>query len=125
MNKVKKILISLGFISCILFSFAMNNMESNATFMDKAGQLVSQGGASDSVVTSVTSQLVTIGQILTYVGVGVLVAVTAYLGVQYIISSPDKQAVLKEKLIGVVVAGVVIFGSYKIWNSVVDMFKDL
>ena len=62
---------------------------------------------------------------LTYIGAGLLVAATAYLGVQYIISPPDKQGVLKEKLIALVVAGVVIFGAYSIWKQVVDIFKDL
>lgn len=85
-----------------------------------------QNGQSAAIsVTSVTSELVPIGQLLSYIGVGVMVAVTGYLGVQYLTSSPDKQGALKEKLVGVVVSGVVIFGAYKIWAWVVGIFEGL
>ena len=53
---------------------------------------------------------------MSYLGAGIMVAVTSYLGVQYLMSPPDKQAALKEKLIGVVVAGIIIFGAYQIWS---------
>lgn len=62
-----------------------------------------------------------IGQILTLVGAGTLVAVTSYMGIKYLVSPPDKQAALKQQLIGLVVAGIVIFGAYGIWKAVVNV----
>ena len=125
MKKVKKFLFSICFIALFMLFINSNTMISNASFMSNAKNLVSQGGAGGNIATSVAKELLPIGQMLTYIGAGLLVAATAYLGVQYIISPPDKQGVLKEKLIALVVAGVVIFGAYSIWKQVVDIFKDL
>ena len=36
-------------------------------------------------------------------------------------SPPDKQAALKQQLIGVVVAGIVIFGAYGIWSAILSV----
>ena len=52
------------------------------------------------------------------IGAGVLVAVITLMGIRYLTATPDKQAALKEQLIGVVVAGIVIFGAYGIWKIV-------
>ena len=127
MGKLKKFLFSICFIVLIMLIFYSNLMESNvkATFIDKAQNLTNQRGADGFDPQKIANALKPVGQILTYLGAGVLVVATAYLGVQYIISPPDKQAALKEKLIGLVVAGVVIFGAHNIWASVVNMFKDL
>lgn len=62
-----------------------------------------------------------LGQILTMVGAGVMVAVTLYMGIKYLTSGPDAQAKLKTQLIGLVVSGVVIFGAYSIWKMVVTL----
>ena len=55
------------------------------------------------------------------VGAGVLVAVTTYMGIKYLTAGPEAQAKLKVQLIGVVVSGVVIFGAYGIWKTVVNI----
>ena len=65
-----------------------------------------------------------LGQVLTMIGTGVMVAVIAYMGIKYMTSGPEAQAKLKTQLIGVVVAGVVIFGAYHIWRLVLLIVKD-
>lgn len=62
-----------------------------------------------------------LGQILTTIGAGVMVAVITYMGIKYLTSGPEAQAKLKTQLIGVVVSGVVIFGAYTIWSIVVKI----
>ena len=62
-----------------------------------------------------------IGSILTTIGAGVMVAVVTYMGIKYLTAGPDAQAKLKIQLIGVVVSGCVIFGSYFIWKTVVQV----
>lgn len=69
----------------------------------------------------IAKNFVGIGQILTMVGAGVLVAVTTYMGIKYLTSGPEAQAKLKIQLIGIVVSGMVIFGAYTIWGIVVDI----
>lgn len=70
------------------------------------------------VQKAVTENFMGLGQILTMVGAGVMVAVISYMGIKYLVSPPDKQAALKQQLIGVVVAGIVIFGAYGIWSAI-------
>lgn len=70
------------------------------------------------VQAAVTKNFMGLGQILTMVGAGVMVAVISYMGIKYLVSPPDKQAALKQQLIGVVVAGIVIFGAYGIWSAI-------
>ena len=65
-----------------------------------------------------------ITQILITLGAGVLVAVTTYMGIRYLISSPEEQAKLKTQLIGLVVSGVVIFGAYYIWKIVLQLASE-
>ncbi len=77
---------------------------------------------SGSIDTSgVTDKFVALGQVLTMIGTGVMVAVTTYMGIKYLTAGPEAQAKLKTQLIGVVVAGIVIFGAYSIWSLVVNI----
>ena len=61
------------------------------------------------------------GSILTTIGAGVMVAVTLYMGIRFITATPEAQAKLKQQLIGLVVAGFVIFGAYFIWQIVINI----
>ena len=94
-----------------------SDIETSATEFINIGK----GKAGEVNTNAITTEFSKIGQMLTYVGAGIMVAVTSYLGVQYLISPPDKQGALKEKLIGVVMSGIVIFGAYKIWSIVIDI----
>lgn len=76
-----------------------------------------RNGGSD-IATEIASPFVELGQILTLIGAGVMVAVTAYMGIKYITASPEGQAKLKQQLIGLFVSGIVIFGAYGIWTIV-------
>lgn len=78
-----------------------------------SGQKISTG--------KITEDFVSLGQILTMIGMGVMVAVTTYMGIKYLTSGPEAQAKLKTQLIGVVVSGLVIFGAYFIWKTVITV----
>lgn len=84
-----------------------------------------KGKVDAGVIESVTKEFVPLGQILTMIGAGVMVAVTTYMGIKYLTSGPDAQAKLKQQLIGLVVAGVVIFGAYGIWATVLRIADSL
>ncbi len=114
-------------INIFLGLIYLNRFEAKADFitdMENQGSgFVSAGKGeveekSKKVVEAVTKEFSNLGQLLTMIGSGVMVAVVSYMGIKYIISPPDKQAALKQQLIGVVVAGVVIFGAYGIWSAV-------
>ncbi len=123
LNSLFKIIYVMLTVYAILgtytFTFAslLSEMNADVNSFKNAGNL--------SIDTSkVTEKFTGLGQALTMVGTGVMVAVIAYMGIKYMTAGPDAQAKLKTQLIGVVVSGVVIFGAYHIWKLVLNVVKD-
>ena len=129
MRIYKKILLMFMVINIALCFSYLNKFEANADFItdmeSQASGFISSGeknaGDLDKVTNAVTKNFKGLGKLLTMVGAGVMVAVVSYMGIKYIMSPPDKQAALKQQLIGVVVAGIVIFGAYGIWKAVLGV----
>lgn len=95
----------------------LTNMTGQASNFVNAGAEAAEG----INYTKISDEFKGLGQILTMVGAGVLVAVTTYMGIKYLTAGPEAQAKLKIQLIGVIVSGMVIFGSYFIWKTVVKV----
>lgn len=62
-------------------------------------------------------------EILTAIGVIVLVAVTIIMGIKYMFATPEEAAKLKQQLIGLVVSSVVVLGSAAIWKVVYNLLS--
>lgn len=131
MKKLKKILLSILMLSLLIFimnlsevmaATTINGMENDAATFIKKGQDNAKGLG--DVTTTITGEFKGLGQILTMVGAGVMVAATSYMGIKYMVSPPDKQAALKQQLVGLVVAGIVIFGAYGIWSAVLGVVSN-
>ena len=101
------------------FTFASLLSEMNADV-----QAFKNQGDINIDTSEVTKKFEGLGQALTMVGTGVMVAVIAYMGIKYMTAGPDAQAKLKTQLIGVVVSGIVIFGAYHIWKLVLNVVKN-
>ncbi|MCR5185697.1 MAG: hypothetical protein K6D97_01080 [Clostridia bacterium] len=101
------------------FTFASLLSEMNADV-----QAFKNQGDPNIDTSEVTKKFEGLGQALTMVGTGVMVAVIAYMGIKYMTAGPDAQAKLKTQLIGVVVSGIVIFGAYHIWKLVLNVVKN-
>ena len=71
------------------------------------------------------SIIIPVANILTAIGVVVLVAVTIVMGIKYMIATPEEAAKLKQQLIGLVVAGVVILGATAIWKIVYNILNSV
>ena len=71
------------------------------------------------------SIVIPIANILTAIGVVVLVAVTIVMGIKYMFATPEEAAKLKQQLIGLVVAGVVILGATAIWKIVYNILNSV
>lgn len=71
------------------------------------------------------SIVIPIANILTAIGVIVLVAVTIVMGIKYMFATPEEAAKLKQQLIGLVVAGVVILGATAIWKIVYNIINSV
>ncbi len=62
-------------------------------------------------------------EILTAIGVIVLVAVTIIMGIKYMFATPEEAAKLKQQLIGLVVSSVVVLGAAAIWRMVYGLLS--
>lgn len=129
MNIIKKIALTIFMVNIMIMFFYLNNFEVRADLLEtiegQAGNFITSGSdemqSSGFSTDTITEEFEGLGQILTLVGAGVMVAVTSIMGIKYLTSPPDKQAVLKQQLVGLVVAGIVIFGAYGIWKAVVKV----
>lgn len=65
--------------------------------------------------------VVPIANILTAIGVFVLVGVTIIMGIKYMFATPEEAAKLKQQLIGLVVSAVVVLGATAIWKIVYNV----
>ncbi len=129
----KKMLIKIIFILMAIYFvisniYIVNAKEEKITLKkmeEQANKFLVQGSQQSGNIDtqSIAENFVGLGQILTMVGAGVLVAVTTYMGIKYLTAGPEAQAKLKIQLIGVVVSGVVIFGAYGIWKLVINIAK--
>ncbi len=86
----------------------LQKMEQQANGFIQKGQQSAEGNIN---YQNIANEFKGLGQILTMVGAGVMVAITTYMGIKYLTAGPEAQAKLKVQLIGVVVSGMVIFRS--------------
>ena len=123
MNILKNIVITTLLAFVILSCFYSVNAISLKDMESKADAFIKKGEEQSGNInyTNVTAEFKSLGQILTMIGAGVMVAVTSYMGIKYLTAGPEAQAKLKTQLVGVVVSGMVIFGAYFIWATVVKI----
>ena len=121
---MKKCIISILLI--IMFTLCVENI-SYALDFGVADTFVNVGeqNATNIDIDAIGAEFSVIGNVLVYIGAGILVGATAYMGILYIVSSPEKQAKLKQQLIGLVVSAIVIFGAYSIWSIIVGFLENL
>ena len=118
-NILKKVAIIAVFAFFTLSCFYNVNAISLSDMEGKAQNFIRKGSQQSNInYNNVTAEFKSLGQILTMIGAGVMVAVTAYMGIKYLTAGPEAQAKLKTQLIGVIVSGMVIFGAYFIWSIV-------
>lgn len=129
MNLVKKSLLIISLFLLIINVVIANTYKVEALTLkdmqDKTQNFLETGKTESSSIETdgIFDDLVDMGSILTTIGAGVLVAVTLYMGIRFITATPEAQAKLKQQLIGLVVAGFVIFGAYFIWKIVINIVE--
>ncbi len=131
MKNLKRILkislIVLVVFACLNVPNSVHAADGMQQIIDAGNNFINQGSGSEGTFTYdyFASEFVGIGQILISIGVVVLLGVIAYMGIKWITAKPDQQAVLKQQLIGVVVAAVVIFGAFGIWTFVRNNMQNI
>lgn len=107
-------------------SSATSGVQDWDSVKDQASQFIEKGKASIVITNDDVTQLVLpIGRMLVAVASGVLVVVTAIMGVKYATTqSPDDQAKIKKQLVGLVVSTIVVFGGQAIWAIIYNLMKN-
>ena len=133
MNKIKKIII---FIIMLLMVFTINSyaadslscnsIESSASDFRKMGEEAA-GNLSGVTTSEITSPIVSIVKMLTTAGILVVGIVMVILGIQWVMAkpSPEEQAKLKKKFVGLAVSAGVLFGAYTIWSVIVEIMDSI
>lgn len=119
---IKKVILIMFFVY-LIYSLFYNVKAITLSEMEGAASNFIQYGQSHSNInyTAVTGEFKDLAQILTMIGTGVMVAVTMYMGIKYLTAGPEAQAKLKTQLVGLLVAGLVVFASYPIWKIVLEI----
>ncbi|MGN1299373.1 MAG: hypothetical protein ACI4UE_05270 [Candidatus Scatovivens sp.] len=127
MKILKKINIILTII--LLISLVISPTIFADDFSDVIGEANSwleKGKENNNVdTTSITSKLKPIAQALTTIGVGILLCVTAFMGIKWVTAKPDEQAKLKQQTIGLLISAIVVMGAYTIWSIALRIVSKL
>ena len=127
----KKKIVTVIFVLMILFYSFFSIMPVYATEkldFGKADDFITRGqekqGISEGDLKQMGDDFSELGKVLVYIGAAVLVGGLAYIGIMYMVSPPEKQGKLKQQLIGLLLAGVVIFGAFSIWKIIVTILAN-
>lgn len=122
-KSIKKIIIAINTFIVILFSnrvFALQNIK------DAGDNFLNQGSTSSPItVDEAWNKLLPIAQVLIAIASVVLVIAYMYLGIQYMITDPQGKANIKQKLIGLVISTVVIYGGVGIFTIIITLFNSI
>ena len=122
----KKVILIIALLMVVSFiipndSLALDDMIKQANDFVSTGQTNAKNDGVDP--DAIAKEFIPLGQLLTIIGMGVMIAATTFMGIKYLTASPEGQAKLKEQLIGLVVAGIVVFGAYHIWSFALDIVQ--
>lgn len=96
-------------------TLSFDNMKTRLDAWKNAGQ---NGGNTSVSGDQMKDIIIPIANILTTIGVFVLVGVTIIMGIKYMFATPEEAAKLKQQLIGLVVSAVVVLGATAIWKII-------
>ncbi len=114
MKHIKTILIlSMLLALTTIPSYASLNWED---ISGQAGEFINRGENKPIELGDVGSLINGLSGILVTIGVTVVLAGILIIGIKYMTATPEEAAKIKTKLVGLVIAGIVIIASYGIWQ---------
>ena len=124
MKKINKILIIL-LIPFIILS--TNAMATTAGEIKNTSDNWVENGSKNSPMSSqkIWDELIPIGQVMLAIGAVVLVVAFMWLGIKYMTTDPSGKADVKQRLVGLIIATVVIFGGVGIFTLVVNLMNGI
>lgn len=130
-KKVITIIMIIGIILNIMQGYSMaadRSFPSWSEIISSGKNFITQGQSGGSNTFSdqdIENFTVPLANVLTAIGTIVIVVVLIILGIKYMMATPEEAAKLKQQLIGVFVAGVVIFGAVMIWRIMYDIMDSV
>lgn len=124
-TKLKTIIMSTIMLAILLAGSQVFALSASSIIGD-ANQWLNEG-ASDSKISTdeAWAVLKPIGQILVAIGSVVLVICFMYLGIKYMSADPSGKADVKQKLIGLVIATVVIYGGIGLFTIIINLMNGI
>lgn len=117
-NKIV-LLVMLVLVATVTFSNETFAMEEWDKMKNKADAFITegknQGGENVISETDLQNFAMPIARALLAIAAVVVTVVTVVMGIQYAMASPSDKAKLKQKLIGLVVSTIIIYGAQGIW----------
>lgn len=120
----KSIKIFIAFISflVIIFNYQVFAL---GEIKDEGDAFINKGSSAPISVEEAWEKLLPIGQVLLAIASVVLVVTYMYLGIQYMITDPQGKANIKQKLIGLLIATVIIYGGVGIFTIIINLFNSI
>ncbi len=114
-------------ITTLIAILCSNRVFALSDIKDTGDAFLSQGSSASSPITvqEAWDELLPIAQILLAIASVVLVIAYMYLGIQYMITDPQGKADIKQKLIGLVIATVIIYGGVGIFTIIINLFNSI
>lgn len=124
-NKTRKMLM---FVVVMIISLINIGCVSKAsmdwgTIQGQAQDFAGGAGSAPINIGALQGPVIQVGNILTTIGLAIVMVGILIIGIKYMMASPEGAAKIKGQLVGLVVAGVVIFGAYGIWSIVVNVLQ--
>ena len=124
-RKLKRITLIL--LLTLTIALSNNLLVSNAsTMLEDADDWLEKGAQNPPITPEdVWPELLPIAQMLIGFGAVVVLGCFMWLGIKYMTTDPSGKAHIKQKLIGLVIATVIIFGGIGIFTIIVNEFNGI
>lgn len=114
----KRIMITILTIMFLLINTTYTLAVTWESIQGQADGFISKGQSGANLI-NIQSTIVSVGQILTTIGLAVVLVGILILGIKYMMASPEEAAKIKGQLVGLVISAIIIFGAWGIWRLVV------
>ena len=122
----KKITIAVILLICLIVNSTYVSALSWSQIQSQADSFLSMGsGNSVGLESAIQPTIISVGNILTTIGLAVVLTGILIIGIKYMMASPEEAAKLKGQLVGLVISAIVIFGAWGIWSLVVQILQSL
>ena len=120
------VLLILIILSINLFNYTTYDIDTIDKVMEGAQNFVDQGSDASSQVDQATLESTSdfIYNILLAIAMVVAVIIGMIIGIQFMTSSVEEKAKIKESLVPYVVGCVVVFGAFGIWKIAVNVMSN-